>query len=269
MAPAPSAKAPFAERILVLVPHPDDEVVGVGTFIEDAVRRGCSVRIAFLTDGVPATETLWPWQRKDRAQRAALRWREAAQVQRAMGYEIALEQNLPTRTLRLHLASTYRLLESVLRRDQIECVWAPAYEGGHQDHDTANFLASLLARTVPVWEFSEYHFARRRVTCNQFIEPHGAECVLRLNEAQRAHKRQLLESYHSERGNLGYVTVFEEQMRPLPVYDYTSPPHLGRTFYQRFQWVPGHPRIDYTTPFEVSQSLARFALEDARTCGAG
>ena len=52
-----------------------------------------------------------------------------------------------------HLGATYRLLEPVVRRDQIGCVWAPAYEGGHQDHDTASFLASLLSPAVPVWEF--------------------------------------------------------------------------------------------------------------------
>jgi len=249
---------PFAERILVLLPHPDDEVVGVATFIDDAVRQGCGVRVAFLTDGVPAIDVVWPWQRRHRAQRMALRGREAARAQQALGYEVALAQHLPTRALRHHLGSTLAALISVIERDDIACVWAPAYEGGHQDHDAANYLANLLVATVPVWEFSEYHFAHRRVICNQFIESQGTERALALDATQRARKQQLLQLYNSERGNLSYVTLVEEQMRPLCAYNYALPPHRGRTFYQRFQWVPRHPRIDYTTPAEVSTSLTQF-----------
>src|SRR3954453_16957003 len=53
-APAPAA-GPVAlqdgDRILVLVPHPDDEVLGAGGVLREAVRRGLPVRVVFLTNG--------------------------------------------------------------------------------------------------------------------------------------------------------------------------------------------------------------------------
>jgi len=62
VAPArPSAPPPVAaagpvalqesDRILVLAPHPDDEVLGAGGVLGEAVRRGLPVRVVFLTHG--------------------------------------------------------------------------------------------------------------------------------------------------------------------------------------------------------------------------
>jgi len=39
------------DRILVLAPHPDDEVLGAGGVLREAVERGIPVRVVFLTSG--------------------------------------------------------------------------------------------------------------------------------------------------------------------------------------------------------------------------
>src|SRR5436305_1509420 len=39
------------DRILVLAPHPDDEVLGAGGVLREAVRRGLPTRVVFLTNG--------------------------------------------------------------------------------------------------------------------------------------------------------------------------------------------------------------------------
>jgi mycothiol S-conjugate amidase len=39
------------DRVLVLAPHPDDEVLGAGGILREAVRRGLPVRVVFLTHG--------------------------------------------------------------------------------------------------------------------------------------------------------------------------------------------------------------------------
>jgi LmbE family N-acetylglucosaminyl deacetylase len=53
--PIPTAAGPVAlqdsDRILVLVPHPDDEVLGAGGVLREAVRRGLPLRVVFLTNG--------------------------------------------------------------------------------------------------------------------------------------------------------------------------------------------------------------------------
>src|SRR5689334_8566260 len=39
------------DRILVIAPHPDDEVLGCGGILQDAVRMKLPIRILFLTNG--------------------------------------------------------------------------------------------------------------------------------------------------------------------------------------------------------------------------
>jgi LmbE family N-acetylglucosaminyl deacetylase len=56
-APAPLALAD-GDRILVLAPHPDDEVLGAGGVLQQAVARGLPVRVVFLTYGDGSERTL-------------------------------------------------------------------------------------------------------------------------------------------------------------------------------------------------------------------
>ena len=251
----------YAARILALVPHSDDEIVGAAAAIERARAQGSKVFAAYLTDGVPARELLWPWARGNRETRAQARWAEALAVAATLGVQPVLQQTLATRMLRDDLGPTRARLIAALAEHQIDMLWVPAYEGGHQDHDAANCLASTLREAVAVWEFAEYHHHEGRIGLNRFISPAANELTLSLTKVEQQRKRELLAMYPSERGNLSYVGTQAEQFRPLASYDYCVPAHAGKTFYQRFQWVPWHPRIDRTQPHEVCLSLVSFLAE--------
>ena len=248
----------FAERILVLIPHPDDEVVGCSAAIGRARRTGCQVAGLYLTNGVPALELFWPWQKGDHRARVAVRWREAETAREALGIAEAGRQDIPTRTLRLHMAESAALIERALDATGATMLWTPAFEGAHQDHDAANALASRLRGRIAVWEFSEYHNAGGRVHAQEFIVPNGTETVLALDDGEVADKRRLLALYASEKANLGYVGTARESFRPLADYDYSRPPHGGALFHARFRWVWGHPRVDRTDPAEVRRTICAF-----------
>jgi LmbE family N-acetylglucosaminyl deacetylase len=249
----------FGQRILLLIPHPDDEVVGCCAAIGRAQRAGANVFGAFLTTGVPAAEVLWPWQRAAHHQRVEQRLGEARRAAELLGLDPICFRDVPTRRLKDHGPATLELIRSLLAEVHADMLWTPAYEGGHQDHDVANFLASRLRDRAPVWEFSEYNFFGGEVRSQEFFAPTGEEQVLALDAAEQQRKRALLALYESERGNLDYVRTEREVFRPLATYDYTRPPHDGKMFYQRFQWVPYHPRVDHTRPEEVCRALAGFA----------
>ena len=59
-----------SRRILVLAPHPDDEIVACGIAAWRARQVGARVFVLYLTSGVPAPEALWAWQQAGRAARA-------------------------------------------------------------------------------------------------------------------------------------------------------------------------------------------------------
>jgi len=254
--PAPGA----ARRILVLAPHPDDEIVGCAIAARRAIAAGARVFVLYLTTGVPARELLWPWQRAGHGARVARRRAEALAAARLLGLAPLGFQEWPARSLKSHLAEAHALIEAALRAENIDALWTPAWEGGHQDHDVASFLASRFAGRTAVREFAEYHFAGGRVRSQSFIATTPGAERLRLDEEERALKRAALALYRSERGNLAHIACAQEELRPLAAYDYAAPPHRGRLFWTRFHWVPfRHPRIDFERPQAVRDALAAFA----------
>lgn len=245
----------FGRRTLLLIPHPDDEVVGAAAAIGRARARGGDVVGAYLTSGVPPSAGHW-WRGRQRyPERAARRWQEAVRVADALGLKMASPPPVPARTLKQYIADRLDWLQGLAESLLPDRIWVPAYEGGHQDHDVTNYLGARLAKRFPVWEFSEYHFASGTPASQRFLKTRDDEVTIELDASERAQKRELLDYYASERANLSHIGLEREVFRPLAEYDYEHPPHPGRTFYQRFQWVPFHPRIDSCRPEEVCDAI--------------
>lgn len=253
----------IGRRILVLVPHPDDEVVGCAGAILRARASGAAVIALDLTHGVPPRADQWPWARGGSyGRRVARRRAEAAVAARLLDIERVPDEGLAARELKTALAAIHGRVRAVLDARGIDTLWTPAYEGGNADHDGANAVAAAIARARPalrVFEFAEYNFAGGRTRSQEFIAPRGGEIALALSPEERAAKRRALAAYRSERGNLAYVRAEREAFRPLPAHDYAAPPHPGTLFHERFHWVPfRHPRIDFTTGAEVRAAIAAF-----------
>jgi N-acetylglucosamine malate deacetylase 1 len=248
----------FGSRILVLAPHPDDEVAGCCAAIERARARGSSVAVLFLTTGVPSPQHLWSWDRSRHPSLVERRRREARQVCAELRVEIAHFSDVAARNLKDELRTCRDLVARLCRSNRTDVLWVPAYEGGHPDHDVASFMASTLRQDVKVWEFSEYNFCGRRVRSNEFFSRTGKEIDLALSEEERRFKQLLLATYASERGNLNYLQTGRETFRRLDEYDYSRPPHPGTLFYRRFAWAAFHPRVNQVRPAEVSAAIAEF-----------
>jgi N-acetylglucosamine malate deacetylase 1 len=245
------------KRILVLAPHPDDETVGCAVALRRAIAAGASGYVMYLTTGVPPRALLWPWQRPGYHRRVARRRAEAAEAARRIGLSPVAWLNHPSRTLKSHLAAALAAVADAVAAHAIDALWVSAWEGAHQDHDVANFIAAQFAARMPVLEFAEYNFAGSRVRSGCFPTSGPEDTVLRLDAEEALWKRRLLACYRSERGNLAHIRTETEALRRLPPHDYAQRPHPGRLFYERFHWVPfRHPRIDFATPEEVAAALA-------------
>ena len=248
-----------ARSVLLLIPHPDDEVVGCAVAIRRARANGARFFALYLTTGVPPRESLWPWQRRHHASRVARRRAEAETAAALLGIEPVDFSDWPARGLKGELGAALARIRAAVAAHGVRQIWAPAWEGAHQDHDVANFLAARLAPACEIVEFAEYHLADGRAVSGRFESPDGHETVLNLDAEERHWKQQLLACYRSERGNLAHIACDTESFRPLARYDYAARPHAGRLFYERFQWVPfRHPRIDFERPERVLAALAAF-----------
>jgi len=248
-----------ARRILVLAPHPDDEVVGCATAIRRARAEGCEIFGLYLTTGVPPLNSLWPWQRGKYRERVARRRTEAVAAASALDIEPLRFSDRPSRSLKMYLHDALAEIRGALRLCGADAVWVPAWEGAHQDHDVANFLGAQIADHLPVLEFAEYNFVGAAVRSQIFPTEIGGETILRLTKEEAVTKRELLALYRSERGNLAHIATEIESFRPLPRHDYATTPHPGKLFRERFHWLPfPHPRIDFEPSERVRAALAEF-----------
>jgi LmbE family N-acetylglucosaminyl deacetylase len=247
-------------RILLAIPHPDDEVVGCAIALTRALAQGARAYGLYLTTGVPPPAALWPWQRERHAAMVARRETEARLAAAALGIEPLGFAARPSRRLKDHLGDAFAELEAAMTRLAPTELWVSAWEGGHQDHDSANFLASRFAGRVLVREFAEYNFAGGATQVQRFADSDGSEAVLRLSDEEAVLKRRLLAIYRSERTKLTFVGTEIESLRPLRRHDYTAPPHRGTLFRERFHWVPfRHPRIDFEPSSATRDAIASFA----------
>jgi N-acetylglucosamine malate deacetylase 1 len=251
-------------RILVLAPHPDDEVVGACAAITRARAAGDRIFCLYLTTGVPLRDVLWPWERRRHPGKVIRRTDEARLAAKLLDIGFIAVAPWATRTLKDHWASARALIAETVKAERIDALWAPAFEGAHQDHDVANALASTFLEHLSVSEFAEYNFAGGRVRSQEFVGTNGTETILQLTPDEQQLKRRALALYASEQRNLRHIGVEREALRPLPRHDYSRPPHEGRLFWQRFQWVPfPHPRIDFERPEVVRRAITDRARASA------
>ncbi len=249
----------LGERILILAPHPGDEVIGCAAAIGRARAEGAAAHVLYLTTGVPPAETLWSWDRDGHPALVATRREEAEASAAMLGVRVAGFRDIPARTLKSDLKDARDAIREALDDVKADMVWVPTYEGGHQDNDVTNSLGSALNADVEVWEFAEYNSAAGWSASHRFPRPNGGERDVALTEDEKAAKRAALDIYASARATLGHVKLDRECFRPIAAYDYGHPPHPGLLFYQRFQWVPfRHPRVDYTDPGEVCRAITGF-----------
>jgi len=254
-------------RPLILIPHPDDEVVGCAVAIARAHAAGASVSGLYLTTGIPAQEQLWPWRRSSYAKLITRRREEAMRVATVLGISPAGFLEWPARALKSHLDQAMAVIERTVGERGTDEIWAPAWEGGHQDHDVTNFLAARFAGNLRVREFAEYNLAGGRLRSQSFAQSNGTEQVLTLTAEEARFKAELLAIYRSERTNLRYVRLRQESMRSLARYDYRAAPHPGRLFCERFHWVPfRHPRLDFDRPEAVRAVLTMWGTATASRC---
>ena len=225
-----------------------------------AKAAGARVSLLFLTHGCVDQATMWPWARHRYAAVVARRQAEAERAAVQLGAAIASWSERPARHLWCELAAAEREIRAAIAAVAADQLWVPAFEGGNPDHDGVNAVASRLAADgMSVLEFAEYNLAGGAAKSHAFPAPNGAETVLALTPAEQAAKRAALALYASERANLGYVGAEREALRPLAAYDYGRPPHAGKLWYARFQWVPfRHPGVDFTQPAEVTRAISDY-----------
>jgi LmbE family N-acetylglucosaminyl deacetylase len=225
---------------LFLFAHPDDDVFICGT-MHMLLQEGAEVHAAWLTSG-------------DYFGQGELRESELAQAVEILGLHDSRVHLLRQPDLGLvpgmgHAAESLTELLLAVKPDML---FVTAFEGGHPDHDSANFLAyECRARAglkVGIFEFPLYngtgpvHHWRWRI--NGF-PPRGPEIHFQpLNDLAVDCKYRMMRTYSSQwmymaparlASRRSRLKKFGEPYRACPPdRDHTIPPHAGLLNYERW-----------------------------------
>lgn len=121
-----------AQAVLVLAPHPDDEVFGCGGAIVHHVHAGIPVHVVILTDGALFGD-------------AAVRCQECRDAARILGYGDPDFWLLPDRGVRYSEALVQRIVDKVANAG-VDLVYAPSPWEVHPDHRQTTMLAMEAVR---------------------------------------------------------------------------------------------------------------------------
>ena len=248
------------KKYLFIVPHPDDEIVGCCIILKRLLLKKHKVYVFFVTNGVLSEKSLWLWEKKKYETKLALRKNEANESLMTLGIKDFCFQNIPTRTLKNKIEDTYTKIKNLISSKKIDILFCPAYEGGHQDHDVANFICSKFKKICKVYEYSEYNYFNKSINCNTFPTIIGNHTNIKLSENEIKFKEKCLKIYKSEKGNLSYIKILKESYRKIVDYNYLKPPHKGIVFYRRFRFFSWHPRVDGDRPEDVCERIKKSSI---------
>jgi N-acetylglucosamine malate deacetylase 2 len=221
----------IADPVAVVVAHPDDESLWLGT----ALLRLESATLIHLTDG--ASEDLADAARLGFATREAYAEARAAEIEAALAALGAAPRRLAygyvDQSLVEHLPELIKRLRTDLAG--MAGVLTHPYEGGHPDHDTAS-LAVRRAFKGEIVEFACYHQRDGERVFGRFWA--GEEEHRRaLSDDERGSVASAIAAHRTQAEVIGDWRPVEERWRSAPAYDYAAPPPPGAALYDGFGWA--------------------------------
>ena len=136
---------PDAKKILVIAPHPDDEMIGPGGTIIKAIQSGADVQVLCLSSG--------------RAEEAREREREALSVAAKCGYEIRF---LGQRAGAIDLGRSKKEICNLVQKFNPKALFFPSIFDDHADHRIVSeilvegFDEGLLPKDIEAWAYQVY-----------------------------------------------------------------------------------------------------------------
>jgi len=197
---------PEGERILVLAPHMDDEVIGCGGTLRKCVLAGKRVKVVFMTDGRFGDDRLanLSGQALQDLQQQVMHTRKLEALR--AGEILGAEPPIFFDAVDAHLQSTDAIrgqLGKVLDEFRPDAVFTPFFTEDHKDHRQTT---QVLLDTV---ETGDYRF---ECYCYEVWTPLFPNCLVDISDTM-ACKREALQAHASQLQGIDYQRAMDALTR--------------------------------------------------------
>ena len=224
-----AAGKPIEQPVALVIAHPDDEVVGIGS----RLRSFADLTLIHLTDGSP--RDLRDARRSGFSSRRDYSARREAELEAALGRLGARPKRIGYGVPDQETSQNLPALIERLRADLagMAAVLTHPYEHGHPDHDSAALSVAIAAPGLPRFELAFYHMSLSGPCFGAFWpDPASPETAWQLTPAERIAKGEAIACFASQRETLIQFPLAAERVRPAPDYDFTRPAPPGVALYE-------------------------------------
>jgi LmbE family N-acetylglucosaminyl deacetylase len=216
-------------RLMIIVAHPDDEVIGLGARLPN-LKSSTFIHVT--------TGSSHPCDSTGRQRSAEL---TNAFEMAGLSPAQSLTIGRPDQSLSHALVDLTSQLKWLITEQRPEAIFTHPYEGGHPDHDSIAFAIQAacgsMTQAPTIIEMAFYHQGPNGICTGEFLpDSQLPNVILPLSPAQRRLKTSLFDCFSSQSQMLSHFNVDWEKFRIAPSYDFGQPPHAGRLFYENFDW---------------------------------
>jgi len=232
------------DRVVLVVAHPDDETIGCGAHL---ARWADVLTIVHVTDGSPPDDgDAKAAGCASASDYAALRQRELVSAMQIahVGSEQLIGLGIGDQQAVRSIATIARRLLHIFGDRKPTIVVTQPYEGGHPDHDATALAVRIALHAAEssgvnprLAECTAYHAdGTGALVTGRFLAATTPARTVTLDHDARMRRAAMLACFTSQQRTLVPFGIDREGFRVAPQYDFTSPPHAGRLYYEQFQW---------------------------------
>ena len=143
----------MSNSILVVIPHPDDEVIGLYTYLKDMHRNNVHIHILYVTDGAPCeSQRTYPIHGYDSMNAySQARRDESMNICRSIGSNVTpIYASFVDSELINHVHEVYTYLLNVITALKPDHMLFPLLQGGHPDHDVLSILSYRINEYIDI-----------------------------------------------------------------------------------------------------------------------